>query len=84
MLGEKTLVTLEELSAWMTERIQKFEDCDGTSVTVQYRLQTPDASGCNWSDNVFFTIGPNASKDLVLGHVGNLVREARNQFNVKD
>lgn len=80
---EKSLLTLEELSAWMTERVQQHEDCQGTTVTVQYRLQSPDAYGCNWSENIFFRPGPNASKDTVLAIVGNLVREAREKFNVR-
>ena len=84
MATQRKLLTLEELSAWMTEQVQKFEDCEGTTVTVQYRLQTPDAYGVNWSENVVFNPGPNASKDVVLGHVGNLVREARQTFNIRD
>jgi hypothetical protein len=84
MAAQRTLVTLEELSAWMTERVQAFEDCAGTTVTVQYRLQSPDKDGCNWSENVVFNPGPNAAKETVLSHVGNLVREARGEFNVKD
>lgn len=82
MSTERTLLTLQELSAWMTEQLQKFEDCEGTTVTVQYRYQSPDAHGVNWSDSVFFSPGPNASKDIVLRHVGNLVREAREKFNI--
>lgn len=83
MPSDRTLVTLQELSAWMTEQVGKFEHCEGTTVTVQYRLPTPDAYGVNWSENVFFNPGPNASKDLVLTHVGKLVGEAREKFNIR-
>ena len=83
MSTERTFLTLQELSAWMTEHIQRFEDCEGTTVTVQYRYQTPDAHGVNWSENVFFSPGPKASKGIVLGHIGNLVREAREEFNIR-
>jgi hypothetical protein len=83
-MAQRTLVTLEELSAWITERIQAVEDCEGTTVTVQYRLKKPDKSGCNWSENVVFNVGPKASKQTVLTHVGKLVREAREKFNIKD
>lgn len=83
MATERTLLTLQEQSSWMTEEVQKVEDCKGTTVTVQYRFQTPDAYGVNWSDNVIFSPGPNASRDVVLSLVGNLVREAREKFNVR-
>jgi len=53
MATERTLLTLEALSAWMTEKVQQFEDCEGTTVTIQYQLATPDTHGCNWSENVF-------------------------------
>ena len=84
MSRERTLVTLQELSNWMTKRLQEFEDCEGSTVTVRYRLQTPDAYGANWSENVFFEVGPKTTRDVVLRHVGNLVREAREMFNVRD
>lgn len=84
MATGKTLLTLKELSSWVTESVQKFEDCEGTAVKVQYRLQTPDAYGCNWSDCVVLNLGPSASEDVVLEHVGNLVREARAMFNIRD
>lgn len=84
MANQRQLITIDELSQWMTERVQKHEDCEGTTVRVQYRLETPDAYGVNWSENVIFTPGPNASKDVVLQLVGNLVREAREKFNVKE
>jgi len=83
MSTERTFLTLQELSAWMTEQIQKLDDCEGTTVTAQYRYQSPDAYGVNWWENVFFSPGPKASKDIVLGHVGNLVRQAREKFNIR-
>ena len=84
MANERTIVSLEELSAWMTERVQMHEDCAQTKVSVQYRLQSPDAYGCNWSDNVVFNLRPNASTDVVLTLVRDLTCEARQKFNVRE
>lgn len=84
MATQKQLVTLDELSQWMTDSVQQHEDCEGTTVKVQYRLQIPDAFGVNWSENVIFTPGPNASKDVLVRLVGDLVREAREKFNVQE
>lgn len=84
MATQRQLVTLDELSKWMTDRVQQHEDCEGTIVEVQYRLQTPDAYGVNWSENVIFKPGPNALKDVLIRLVGDLVREAREKFNVQE
>lgn len=83
-MAERKLLTLAELSAWITERVQALEDCAGTTVTVQYGLRSPDKDGCNWSDSVVFRPGPNASKEVLVTAVGNVVREARQRFNIKD
>jgi hypothetical protein len=81
---QRTLLTISELSEWMTRQLCEIEDLEGSKIIVQYSLKEPDANGCNWSDNVFLRLGPNASADLAWEHVGRLVREARKKFNVKN
>jgi hypothetical protein len=83
MTREKSLVSLDELSAWITEQVQKHDDCEGTSVTVQYQLQQQDADGCNWSDTFISALGPNASETGVTAILNQLLPEARKKFNVK-
>ena len=81
---ERSLVTLDDLSAWLTEQVSAMEDCEGTTVTVQYALREPDADGCNWSEsNIVFNAGRHASRDAVFQHIANLIPEARRRFNVR-
>lgn len=81
---KRKLLSLTQLSEWMTSELQKNEDCDGSTVRVQYKLQKPDADGCNWSDSVVFSPGPKASKETPTGLVGDIVRAARIRFNVRE
>ena len=84
MALNRELLSLTQLSEWMTSELQKNEDCEGSTVRVQYKLQKPDADGCNWSDSVVFSPGPKVSKETLTGLVGDIVRAARVNFNVKD
>ncbi len=83
MSGEKALLTLSELSAWLTAELLKISDAEGSSITVQYALREPDTDGCNWSDTVVLHVGPNASHEYLQSHVRHLVLVARKKFNVK-
>lgn len=80
---ERSLVTMEHISAWLTEKVCAVEDCEGTTVTVQYRLHQPDDEGCNWAPDVVFNPGLNASPEGIEQHLRYLVPEARRRFNVK-
>ena len=83
MSSERTLLTLNELSAWLTAELQKVPDAEGSAITVQYALREPDADGCNWSATVALHVGPNASHEYLQPCVSQLVVVARKQFNVK-
>ena len=78
----RKVISTDELNKWLTDYVAKHEDCEGTSVTVKYKLQKPDSEGCNWSE-VTFNPGKNADKSTLVGIVGNAVREARETFNVE-
>lgn len=79
-MSKREIVSMEKLSEWLTDYVQANEDCEGTYVRVQYKLQEPDSEGCNWSDAVVFNPGPNADKNILTGIVGNAIREARDKF----
>jgi hypothetical protein len=83
MPDQRSLVTLDELSAWFTERVAKHDGCAGTKITVKFALQQPDADGCNWSEDVNFTAGPDIDKAAVIAVISKLMPEARRQFNVR-
>lgn len=84
MADEKTLLTLEELSAWMTQQVQQFEDCEDTTIIVRYKLQEPDAEGVNWSEDLGYRLGPNATAELITAHIKSILQDARMRFNVKE
>ncbi len=83
MPSERTLLTLSELSAWLTTELQKISDAEGSEITVQYALREPDADGCNWSDTVVLRVGKAASSEYLQPYVRQLVEVARKRFNVK-
>jgi hypothetical protein len=79
----RKVVTMDELNRWLTEYVAKHEGCEGTTVTVKYKLRQPGLAGCNWSEDITFSPGKNADKNTLVGIVGNAVREARDTFNVE-
>lgn len=83
MSDARELVTLNELNAKLTDKLQNVEDAAGSKITVQYILREPDVDGCNWSDSVVLRVGPNASKEILAPYVAQLVKDARKKFNVK-
>ena len=83
MVDQRELVTLDELSARLTSELQEIEDCEGSEITVKYRLRELDADGCNWSD-VSIRVGPNATAKYLEPYVDSIVTRARAIFNVKD
>lgn len=83
MPSSRTLLTLNELSAWLTTELQKIPDAGGSEITVQYALREPDADGCNWSDTVVLRVGQTASHEYLRPYVRQLVGVARKKFNVK-
>jgi hypothetical protein len=85
MVPARKLVTLDELSALLTSELQKIPDAAGSKITVQFRLREPDADGCNWSDtDIVVSHGPNALHKNLAPHVQQLVKDARERFNIQD
>jgi len=75
-------ITVADLNDWLTRELQMQPECEGSKLTMKYRLREPDpANGCNWSEaTVRIGFGCDA------GHVGavaaRIVDRARLQFNV--
>lgn len=81
---DRRLVTLAELNEILTASIQDIADCKGSKISVQYRLQDPDATGCNWGDDIVPTVGPNTTIEELRPHISRLVTDARKRFNLRD
>lgn len=77
----RELRTRQQISDWITPRLQAFPECADANVTVQYELQEADAEGCNWSHDLILNYGSSDS-DAVLRHLRPLHQEARRRFNI--
>jgi hypothetical protein len=82
IMQQRKIITLKELNDWLTEYVSRHEECDGTTVHAQYKLQNPDSDGCNWSTDIIYSLGQNADKASLNVIIDNAVREARKKFNV--
>jgi hypothetical protein len=80
-MSRKTL-TRNELNDWMTQELAKHDDCAGSALKVQYLLQTPDDSGCNWSGDCNLSIGPNTDAQHISPIATAIVAQAQSQFNL--
>jgi hypothetical protein len=80
----RTVVTRAQLSALITERVQKIEDMIGTTVSVSYKLADPPAGAPNWSDYVV-SPGPSVTADQAAAAVRTVVvREFLPVYDVSD
>jgi hypothetical protein len=77
----REIIDSNELNKWLTDELQKVEDCQGSILTFQYRLQTPDENGCNWSGAVVQP-GPMTSAASISVAANEIVAMARSVFNL--
>ncbi|MBI3653683.1 MAG: hypothetical protein HY231_21840 [Acidobacteria bacterium] len=78
----RTLVTISELTAYLTGELRKVEDCQQCSISRVLAYQQPDEDGCNWSPDVIVSYSPDVAKEYVIPHVQRIVAEARKRFNL--
>ena len=50
----KTLLTRDELAAWLTAELRKVEGFENCSISQIMRLRDPDEDGCNWSTDPIY------------------------------
>jgi hypothetical protein len=79
----RELKTRQEISTWITQKLQAFPGCADATVTVQYQLREPMSDGCNWTDDLLLNYGTGDSES-VLQHLRPLHQEARRRFNVSE
>lgn len=77
----KTTMTLDELSAWFTEKVRKQTGASDAYVTVQYKLTKPDQHGKLWSDSIIVNPGK-ASMEAALADVSSAYREALDSIDL--
>lgn len=76
-----SVVTKEELQAWLTTEIRKIEGCEECSFGGIAQLREPDEFGCNWSDSIVLR-ATGVSPDIYRPAVANIMVEARSKFNI--
>lgn len=75
--------TRQQISRWITEKLQAFPECADASASVQYVLREPAPDGCNWSHDLVLNYGC-SDCEAVLRHLRPLHQEARLRFNVRE
>jgi hypothetical protein len=78
----KTLVSKEQLAAWLTSELQKIDDCKNCQIRGVIPLQFPDDDGCNWSDSLTVS-GGGVPLEILTPHVQKIVSNAKSKFNLE-
>jgi hypothetical protein len=79
----RELKTRQQISDWITLRLQASPECADATASVQHELQEPAPDGCNWSEDLVLSYGTSDS-EAVLQHLRPLHQEARRRFNVSE
>lgn len=78
----RSIVTAQELTNWMTNELRKQEDCQQCEIKGIVPLQLPDQDGCNWSESVTLNNG-GLPTEIVKPHALRIISEARRRFNIR-
>jgi hypothetical protein len=80
-MTSRSLCTAEELTKWITDRLNSLEGCQNWSVSGLQRLKQLGSDGCNWSDSIVVNAG-GAASGHVRALIAPIVIEARQRFNL--
>lgn len=80
----RSLISLNDLSAKLTALLQASANDAGSTISIQYSLHEPDATGCNWSSSAVLTTGEGTTADQLHRLAEQLIRDAQKKFNVKN
>jgi len=79
----RKLVSNKQLAAHLTTEIRKVEDCEELLIRSVIPLKSPDASGCNWSDDLTVSTG-GVPETYFRPYLLQIVSRARIKFNLID
>jgi len=82
-MPKQSLVTVAALNGWLTQELQKDQDCQGCELAMRYRLRERDADDCNWSQ-ASLRLGRDCDVSHVRPVAYAVVARARLLFNVTD
>ncbi len=77
----RKVVTKEELQAWLTAEIRKYEGCEDCKFGGVMPLSEPDEAGCNWSDSVVLR-ATGVPPEIYKPALTKVMFEARSKFNI--
>jgi len=77
----RDLISRDELAQWLTQELQKVEDCEHCSVSGILLLQKPDDQGCNWSDSITVR-SAGVPAEYFGDYLRPIIARARARFNV--
>ena len=77
----RTTVSAQELSQWLTRRLQQLESCHECEVGGIIALREPDSEGCNWSDSVVVR-SHGVPHEYFTPKLREILIEARDKFNI--
>ncbi len=76
----RKLVTVEELSKWITLELQKHEGCEDCRAGGIYLLSMPDEYGCNWNMDMVRATG--VPWELLKNALSQVMTQAKRSFNI--
>jgi hypothetical protein len=78
----RKIISRDQLKAWMTAEIQKFEGCEEVEVNGITPLREPDSEGVNWSDTIGMRV-TGVPKEIYKAALAKVLATARARFNIR-
>ena len=80
---KRQLVSSKHIATYITQELQKVEDCKDCKIRDVLRLHEPDNEGCNWSSTVVASTG-GVPATYFNAHLNEIIVNARATFNLID
>jgi hypothetical protein len=82
MPSQRTLVSVAELSRWLTTELRKFDGCEECEISSVYQLREPDSDGCNWSREGAPVSVTGVPERVLKEALAVVIARARQKFNL--
>ena len=78
---KRKIISEKELISWITSEFKKTDTCKSLSINGIKRLNEPDATGCNWADEVLINFG-DSPKEICSDLASKILHNAYLKFNL--
>ncbi len=82
-MKNRKILKINELEAILNSELAKIEGSEGATVKLQYKLNEPDESGCNWSDTITLKTTGDAQTKYLSSFLGEIIGNARMSYNLE-